>query len=193
MEAFLKLKTIHLRITTNYEMDTITEFLNPFAITYLVSQEDPGIHQHYHILLQYQDDDSRHNKLRYKIKDQLKLTGNGSYSISTVKSPKQLMKYIVKDNGLIKNKGVPDEVIELMKLCSTKKGKKSFNEELAILEQSYFEAKHMFFDKFAQDVVSLKIKYGHNLYSNQIKAYLLRIKMKKNPMEIQNYIISLKI
>lgn len=180
MESFLDIRKIHVRITTTLSMDIIQDFVRSFTTTYLISQEDPGVHQHYHILMEYQESDPKHNKLRYSLKTKLGLNGNGSYSISTVRSRSNLMKYILKDDGVFVKSNIPDEVISLMKRCSYKKSHdKKFSRDLLTIEEDYICSK-LTLNQFKKAVLKLKVSYNQNLYPSHLKAYFYKLRCKKD-------------
>jgi len=187
MDDFLDIRKLHIRLTTNLDMDTIENFIMKISNTYLISQEDPGTHQHYHILVEYQDPDPRCNDLRYKLKKELG-TSKWEYSISTVKSKATLMKYILKDNGVIRKSNIPDKVIHLMKKCSYKKAHKGkFAADLLHLEQLYIAHEYAE-SKFRAEVILLKISYNQNIYVSHLQAYFNKLRLKKRPSEINAFI-----
>lgn len=193
MNKFLELKTLHIRMTTNKTIKDIETFILTLTpLTYLISQEGfKEDHTHYHILVQSQSkDDNSNTRLRKAINTKLGLKGNGQFSISTVRNEKQLMKYILKDGGPIARKGIPDEVIEVMKKCSSKKGTKNLSADLSILEEKYFQGIYSF-NKFGEEYIKLKIAYNQNLYSNHIKAYLTKMELKKEPERIRQYVLDI--
>lgn len=186
MENFLNINKIHLRITTNNPMDQIIEIVSGFSNTYLISQEDPGVHQHYHILMEYQTNDN-HNKLRYALKKS-GYGGVGKYSISQVRSKANLMKYLLKDGGLYVSQNIPESVITLMKKCAFKKSSKgAYSRDLLNLEQKYL-GKEIVFRQFEKEYIKLKVSYNQNLYPSHIKGYLYLIQAKNDPEYIDVYL-----
>ena len=65
-----------------------------------------------------------------------------------------------------------------------------FGVELHKLEEEYFASEHNPIRTFAKNFVKLKISYGQNIYGNHIKAYILKIKFKKDPSFIDFEILS---
>lgn len=186
MEEFLGIHTVHLRLTTKDDFKKIEDFIKGISKTYLLSQEDPGEHQHYHVLLQYQDTSKSNDKLRYMINSKLKLKGNGKYSISTVRNRRQLMKYILKDGGKYSSSNIPEEVLTLCKMSSNKKGKKSFAEDLAKVEDMYY-SDEIGYTEFKEKFIQLKIDYGQSLYISHIQAYCYKVRCKKSKSFVREF------
>lgn len=191
MESFLNIEKVHLRITKQIPYNSVKKFLDENSMRYILTiEKEPKVH--YHILLEYQEEDKNHNKLRYQLKKVLSVAGNKDYSLSTVRNKNQLMKYILKEGNEYSVKDIPDEIIKLMKKCSNKKGKRNFAIELAELEERFLsDSTFMSLTTFAEKLVLLKVSYGQSLYSNHIKAYLSKMRIKKNPREVKNYVDNL--
>lgn len=187
MDTFLNLRKIHLRITTNDTLDTIENFVKHFTKTYLISQEDPTLHCHYHILMEYQNDDEKNSKLRYALK-KAGYSGSGKYSISVVRNRSNLMKYLLKDNGVYVKSNIPDSVIELMKKCAFKKATKGkYTQAVLALEQKFL-GNEINFMEFKIAHIELKISYNQSLYPNHLRGYFNLMKCKSDPMYIKEFI-----
>lgn len=185
MEAFLKIETLHLRITKQgITMDSLEDYIRTLAVMYLIAQEKKGKKgEHFHTVIQTQKTKKEFVEL---IQKKFNLKGNKEYSVTTVRNQNQVMKYLLKDDDATRSSGIPKEVLELMKKCSNKKGTKNLMVELNILEEKYlgFDLTN---ESFGIKFIQLKIAYGQNLYGNHIKAYLMKMKLKKYPSEISVY------
>lgn len=186
MEQFLEIETLHVRITKQgLKVEKLEEEIKlVYSSMYLIAHEKKGQKgEHYHIVLQTQKTKPEFIKF---IKESLKLTGNKEYSVTTVRSKNQVMKYLLKDDDDVRSVGIPEAVLKLMKLCSNKKGTKNLMIELNLLEEKYL-GYDISSKSFGIQFINLKISYGQNLYGNHIKAYLIKMELKKYPDRVEQY------
>lgn len=186
MEKFLGIGYYHVRIHLNpddYPIFNIEQFIQKYSKYYIISQE----HMHFHIMMKTQElIDSRSLKksnFRTDLVNTFKQNGNGFYSISTVRNLKQCQKYILKEvsaGGKFIYKGFTDDEISLFKKTSYLKGRDKFQEQLDLLEEQYI-SNRITFEDFGIEFIKLKVKYNQNIYTNHIKAMLLKYKVKKDP------------
>lgn len=190
MEKFLGIGYYHVRIHLNpdeHPIFSIEQFINKYSKYYIISQE----HMHYHIMMRTQEQiDSRSLKksnFRYDLVNTFKQNGNGFYSISTVRNIKQCQKYILKEvsaGGKFISKGFTDDEVSLFVKTSYSKGRDKFQEHLDLLEEQYM-TNQISFEDFGIKFIQLKVKYNQNIYTNHIKAMLLKYKVKKEPDSAQ--------
>lgn len=181
LENFLGIKTLHLRMTTNTDLSGILKFITTLQpIKYLITEEGTDInHKHFHILLQSQfKDDNSNTKLRKKINKDLGLKGNGKFSISTVRNERQLMKYILKEGGTYEVFNISNEIIELMKKCSCKKGQQNIAKEISDNEERYL-SREITLRTFFENHIKIKVSYNQNIYVSHIDAYCLKMEVKR--------------
>lgn len=184
MEKFLGINWYHIRITRDVELVEIEGFIKQnysTAWSYLISKETLP-QTHFHICLQIEGE---MEKLREKIKVS-KYGGRCKYYFKRADNVKQMLKYTLKDGDYV-SKGIEPKYIELLKKTSVKKGLDKFGQQLQTLEEDFMSDK-IRFEKFGEEFVKLKISYGQNLYSSHIKAYLQKMKFRKNPEYIKQYI-----
>lgn len=186
MDKFLEIETLHIRITkTTLSMDKIEEEMKKLSSgMYLIAHEKKGKKgEHFHIVIQTQ---KTKKELTTVIKLKFELSGNKEYSVTIVRNKNQVIKYLLKDDDTTRSQGLSEEVLELMKKCSNKKGVKNLMEELNVLEEKYLGFE-LGTESFGIAFIKLKISYGQNLYGNHIKAYLKKMELKKNPDRITGY------
>lgn len=183
LNSFLGLETFHIRLTLKSELENIIDFIET-SITkkYIICDELT----HYHCLAETQM--SKKEIVRV-IKEKLNLKGNADFSVIKAKSKQQLKKYILKD-GNYKYKGFTDEEIKLLRKQSFKKGIDKLQIVLEGYEIEYYNG-DISFTQFGERYIQLKIEYNQNIHGNHVKAYLTKIKMKKNPDCIREYISDL--
>lgn len=183
MEKFLGIEWYHIRITKMTELEKIEEFVNKELKinVYLISKETlPQIHFHICIKTQIKE------KTLREVLKKSEYGGRCKYYLKPSVNPKQMLKYTLKDGDFV-YKGIGNEEIEILKKCSNKKGLDKFGIELQIIEEEFLTGKYSFTD-FGTKFVELKISYGQNLYSSHIKAYLQKMRFKKNPDYIHQYV-----
>lgn len=179
MENFLGINKWHIRLTMDSNLETVEKQIRTLTKTYIICDEIS--HYHCYCIIQMKKPELiTHIKTLFNVKAE-------KYSCVLVRKPKQMKKYILKDGNYAYN-GFTDDEIQILRKCSNKKGTDKFKKELDILEEEYFTSKYNTIHTFATKYVQLKINYGQNIYGNHIKAYILKIKFKKNPLEIHNYV-----
>lgn len=126
-----------------------------------------------------------------KVQDKIKskgLMGNGnkSFSWTQIKNAFKVAKYVSKDivDGIPLGYGVDPDLLETFKKSSFKKENKEMVKELERLELDYLKDDIKSHRTFCVEYIKLKIKYGHNLNKTQIKSYLDKMKLKKDPGQI---------
>lgn len=184
MENFLGINWYHIRITKDVELEDIEKFVKenyPLAWSYIISKETLP-RTHFHICLKVE---GKMEELREKIKKSI-YGGRCNYYFKPSKNVKQMLKYTLKDGDYV-YKGIEEKEIELLKKTSNKKGLDKFGVDLTNLEEQYLGDK-IRFKEFGIRFVKLKISYGQNLYSSHIKAYLQKMKFKKEPEYIGEFI-----
>ena len=102
-------------------------------------------------------------------------------SISTVRSEKQLMKYILKDGQKIWKFNISDTQIEELRKLSYTKGKVKFAEELTILEDEFL-LKKITYKPFVLNYLKLKAKYNHSVPVNTTRSYLNKMQLRRDPV-----------
>ncbi|WP_042892197.1 hypothetical protein, partial [Anaplasma marginale] len=91
----------------------------------------------------------------------------------------QLSKYILKDGNEMKYKNIPKESIQLFIKCSSIK-KDKYKEKIQKLEEEYISGE--IDDKLfgVNYICLLSDSCNKGLYTNHIRAYLLKMKVKKD-------------
>lgn len=179
LDSFLGSESFHIRLTLKSNLDTIQSFVNKIGSKYIICDELT----HYHIYLQTQ---TTKKEIIIKIKEQLNLKGNEQFSVVVVKNKQSMKKYILKDGRYV-FRNFTDKEIEILRKLSFKKGIDKLKISLDKFEEDYYSGE-IVFTTFACKYINLKIEYGQNIYGNHIKAYLNRIKMKKNPSYVREYV-----
>lgn len=186
MEKFLGIDYYHVRIhldTDKYPINTVQDFIKRYTNYYIISQE----HKHYHIMLKTQipinSRSINKSTFRKDIVEAFNNNGNGFYSISVVRDIKQCKKYILKEvsnGGKFIHNGFTDDDVSIFMKTSYLKGRDKFQDSLNLLEEQYMSDK-ISFEEFGISFIQLKVKYNQNIYTNHIKALLLKYKVKKDP------------
>lgn len=112
--------------------------------------------------------------------------GNKQLSITEVKSPRQCMKYTLKE-GRYKFHNFPRDLISLMYDLSNKKEnlkKKVIQNEEALFSNS------ITIRQFMVNYLKIVVDHGQNIYTNHIKAYFTRIALKSGAMYYTDFIES---
>lgn len=160
----------HLRLTTDMDFDKIEEFVQKISSKYLLCQEEG--HYHAVVLLMLKT-----KEVREMIKIDLGLKGNACYSLKEAQSLNDLCQYVCKQ-GNVRYLGYTFiEVNAFKKLAYKKDGMK---EVLKKLEMDYV-SDNLSDREFGEAYIKLLVEHDKNLHGNQIKAYLLKMRVKKNP------------
>lgn len=182
MDKFLGNNYWHTRITKNVELTEIETFIKTITKTYLICKETlPRVHFHCCIQTQLSEKELRALILKSSY------GGRGQYQLTVAKNVKQMKKYILKDGDYVYG-NMNEKEIETLRKCSNKKGLDNFGKELQLLEEKYLGTDNHMFSQFAFNFVKLKISYGQNLYGNHIKAYLNKMRCKRDPNYIREYV-----
>lgn len=172
-----------IRITVE-ELDLEKTFkLFSYAQKFIVSEEGDGDNTriHHHILL-VTDETSDQIKVRIR---EVYPTAKGNKSIYTKPSrdKRQLAKYTVKE-GNYKYKGFTEKYIQDTFKCS--KAKTDLKKDIDKLEEDYILDKIgslVFLEKY----IELKVKHDQPLYTNHIKAYMMKMMIKSHHASSKAY------
>lgn len=149
----------------------------------LVSFEE-ATRYHYHIILTFSDVFQSRSKdadrLRKWIKEEFKLEGNKSYSLTFVKKLQSAISYTLKDGSYFQH-GFNQEEIEVLRRMSYQTGNSNFKDELDILEKWYMEQKSDDLIQLAKKFVDLKIRYNQIPTNQSVERILTLYSMKKYP------------
>lgn len=177
---------IHIRIKKKIDEDSLQELFHQHNIKrYIISNEG----DHLHVLVQtlkgvwFDKSEGSKTLIARVLKEKYGLKGNKDYSVALAREPNQLKKYVLKD-GNYKFKGFKEDVINLFRLCSNKKGKDKLAKELQQLEEDYFQGE-MSTEELYEKFIALKLSYGQNIYWNHTDAYIQKLQMKRSPQIIK--------
>lgn len=184
MENFLGIDWYHIRITTLDTLDNMETFVKTLSSVYLISNETIP-RNHYHICIKTQ---RSLETLRKLVKSSI-YSGRNNYYLKPSTNSKQMLKYTLKDGNYV-FKNIDEKWLETLRKCSNKKGLDKFGIELQTLEENFL-GNSITFTQFGRSFIKLKIDYGQNLYGNHIKAYLTKMKCKKDPTYINEYFAEL--
>lgn len=160
----------HLRLTCNIDFDKIEKFVEDLSAKYLICREEG----HYHVAF---SPIKSKKEIRTMINEILELHGNKDFSFVEARNEAKLLQYICKE-GNVRYKGYNFLEIEAFKKLSYKKN--LMGEAVQNLEKEYVMG--MLSDEdFGMRYINLLVDYDRNLHGNQIKAYLLKMKVKKDP------------
>ena len=176
-----KVIRVHLRVTgkTSKEVQVLLEKHN--VPSYIIGQELG----HCHSLISGIDLGTNYNNLRNWLKKELGLNGNKDYSISRVRNLRDCAKYIIKEDLEYIVKRFDKEWLSDLKLTTFNKDKKELMLEIDELAIKYIKDTRYSADKdFGEKFILLKVKYNQNLYMSHIKAYLLKMRIKKDPKRV---------
>lgn len=96
------------------------------------------------------------------------------------------MKYILKDGGDIRYKGITQEDITLFKKLSVKKNK--YKESVIKLEEEFFRDSMITNKEFARRYVNLQLDYGHTMQTGTQRAYILKMVLKRDRQLVHGYV-----
>lgn len=165
------METYHLRLTTELDYDRIEEFIQSVTQKYILAHEDG----HYHAVILINKKEK--SAIKERINKELDIHGNKGYSMTLAKSINDLSAYVTKD-GDIRYLGYTFLEISAFKKMSYKKG--GMSDEIKELERKYV-MDELNDSEFGISYINLLVRYDKNLHGNQIKAYLLKMRVKKNP------------
>lgn len=154
-----------------------------YSSKFIVSEEGDGdntrIHQH---ILLVTDETS--DKIKERIREVYPTAkGNKCIYLKPSKDKRQLAKYTVKE-GNYKYKGFTEEYILNTFKCS--KAKTDLKKDIHKLEDDYVLGNirsHEFLEKF----IELKVKHDQPLYTNHIKAYMMKMMIRSGNATAHNY------
>ena len=165
------METYHLRLTTELDFDKVESFICGITQKYILAHEEG----HYHAVILINKKDKK--DIREKINKDLDIRGNKGYSISLAKSINDLSAYVTKE-GDLRYLGYTFLEIAAFKKMSYRKG--GMLDEIKELERRYIigDLDDM---EFGTSYINLLVRYDKNLHGNQIKAYLMKMRVKRNP------------
>lgn len=183
--TLLQPNTYALRIAKCHAMElhkTFNLFASRCAIL-IVSEEGTGSGYHQHL---YCVGENLDRKVLVKaIKDTYPdAKGNKCMYIRSAQDPKQLMKYTLKE-GKFLYKGVPDVLINKMKVLSTRKT--DLKSEVVTLEER-FVLGELELDEFMVEYLNLKVKHSQNIYDNHLQAYFTRMALWAQKLKVSDYV-----
>lgn len=175
-----------------YTMDQIETFVNEKLLSsyYMICQEKEESNKHYHLMVEtnVSQTDSQNRPIR-KLLNEFGVSGKGNLSTSKVKDKKQMMKYLLKDDGELRTRNVPESDINLFRKLSYKKG--DFNKSKQLLEEQFMSDPSMSIYQFTDNFVNLKIDYHQNLNGARIKDYALLILFRRDRSIVSTWVDSL--
>lgn len=182
MNKFLGIDNYHIRLTIDNTLEHVKTVINKIGVKWIISHEVT----HFHCLVQTQ---KKKKDITDIIKKELEIKGNEKFSVVPVRKLSQMKKYILKD-GFYEYQGYDEKEIEILMLCSNKKGMDKISTEIQELEEEFMSGNILFL-RFCEKYVKIKIDYGQNIYGNHIKAYCYKMRMKKSPDFIRSYVSNL--
>ncbi len=190
IEQFVGLDLYHIMLHDREKtktLDDVEAFVREKlkSIYYLISQENIDTNKHYHILVRTSvNSNDKQNRVLRELVNKFGVKGKGNLSVKLVQNKVQLFKYILKDGGLIRYKGITLKEVELFKKLSTKKGKYKLKNKA--LELKYMDDPTMSIVQFGFEYVELQLSYGYTM-RNQ-RPYLMSWYLRKNPDKIRDYV-----
>lgn len=188
-------KLYHIVVHDRHNKYTINQ-MEQFVIDKLLSEyymiciELEETNKHFHIMAEsnVSSNDTQNRKIR-KLLNEFGVSGKGQLSTSLVKSRKQMMKYLLKDDGEIRTKGISETDLTLFKKLSFKKGE--FKKRQQELEEAYIADPQQSTLTFAQKFTDLKVEYHQNLGANRIVEYARMMHFRKNPSHSKTWVFSI--
>lgn len=163
---------LHLRITTDNNKEWVETIIRAISHKWIISMENNG-KQHYHSAF-YTNLSTK--QIKEKLND-FGLSGNKSFSLTMVKDNKAVRKYIVKDGDFWYHGFQQQEITDAYQLSFKKNGFKISLEEL---EDEYLLS-NMSHELFGYKYIQLKATHNFSLNRSQIKAYLDKMRCRKEP------------
>lgn len=175
MDRFVDTTAFHLRLTINEELENIQSYVKEITDKYIICSEVG----HFHC---YIETNKTREEISKTLKETFKVSGNKGYSLTHVRSKRQMKKYILKD-GFYVHSGYTDKEIECLRKLSVKKFGDEYQNRLADLEDKLLSTDYRTmgtkyeFKKFIENFMILRAEYG-NLRKCDIEGYINRMYIK---------------
>lgn len=176
---------IRLSSFDKLSLETTQKLFDDYA--YIISEEGDGIttKYHQHIILVY---DGTTEQVREMIKGTYsECVGNKCLYIKACKDKKQLAKYTLKEGKYV-YKGFDPKFIEDTFKCS--KQKTDLKKEITDNEDDLVLGRITEL-QFVERYVLIKVRHDQPLYTNHIRAYVLKMLIKADKMSSKSYAISI--